>query len=118
MLHLLLLFVCILSVEIFVRLKFFYLLYLLSKILEKVIHVIPAGSISDHWKERVIIAYSLRIMKYCIQMILIMLIIVSLFFIGDYFINNFLKFTLSFMGIINSMVFTCGYVFLRKSLVK
>ena len=110
--------ICILSVEIFIRSKFFFLLFSLLNILEKAIHIIPAGNISDHWKERVVLAYALKIMKYCIYMLLITLIIVSLFFVGDYFLKNFLEFTLSFMGIVYSIVFACGYVFLRKFLVK
>lgn len=118
MFHLLILLVCILSIEIFIRFNFLYLLNSLLKVTVKVVHVIPAGSISDHWKERVIIAYALRIMKWSIQMLLIISLIVSLFFIGDYLINDFLKFTLSSVGIIESVIFAFGYVYLRKSLIK
>lgn len=118
MLQLLLLVICVLSVEVFVRLKFVFLLSSFSNVLKKAIYVILASKISDHWKERVVLAYASQIMTYCIQMLLIILIIVSLFLIGDYFLNNFLQFTFSFMGIICSIVFTCGIVFLRKFFVK
>ena len=118
MFHILILLVCILSIEIFIRLKFLYLLDLLCKVTIKVTRVIPAGNISDHWKERVIPKYALIIMKYSIQMLLILFIIFSLFFIGDYFINDFLKFFLSLVGFIESVVFAFGYVYLRKFFIK
>ena len=118
MLHLLLFLVCILSVEIFIRSNFIDSLSLLSNVLKKALHVIPARNISDHWKERVALAYALRIMKCCVQLLLIILTLISLLLIGDYYLNNFLEFTFSFLGIVNSIVFTCGYVFLRKSLIK
>ena len=118
MFHILILLVCILSIEIFIRLKFLYLLDLLCKVSIKVIRVIPTGNISDHWKERVIPKYALIIMKYSIQMLLTLLLILSLFFIVDYFINDFIKFSLSSVGIIDSVVFAFGYVYLRKYFAK
>ena len=51
--------VCVLSIEIFIRLKFIFIIYF--KVAIKVIRVIPAGNISDHWKERVIPKYALRL---------------------------------------------------------
>ena len=117
MFHFLILLVCILSIEIFIRLKFLYLLDSLCKVAIKVTRVIPTGNISDHWKERVIPAYALRIMKCSIQMLSILLLIFSLFFIVDYFKSDFLKFSLSLLGIIDSVIFAFGYIYLRKSLV-
>jgi hypothetical protein len=85
---------------------------------KKVIYVIPQNNISDHWKEKVVPAYALRMMKYSFQILLILLLIMTLFFIADYFFNDFLAFTFSLIGIIESMVFAFGYVYLRKSLIK
>tara|TARA_B110000093_G_scaffold157721_1_gene176221 strand:+ start:349 stop:705 length:357 start_codon:yes stop_codon:yes gene_type:complete len=116
--HLLLLLVCIVSVEVFIRLNFLSLLDSILKVTRKVIHVIPEDSISDHWKEKVIPAYALRMMKYSLQILLILLLILSLFFVADYFFNGFLALTLSLFGIIESMVFAFGYAYLRKSLIK
>ena len=118
MIHLFLLLVCILSVEVFIRLNFLSHLDSILKVTKKVTYVIPNNNISDHWKEKVIPAYALSIMKYSLQILLILLFIMSLFFIADFFLNNFLTFTLSLIGIIESMVFAFGYVFLRKSLIK
>ena len=118
MFHFLILLVCILSIEIFIRLKFLYFLDLLCKVAIKVIHVIPASNISDHWKERVISKYALIILKCSIQMLLVLLLIISLFFIVDYIKNDFLKFSLSLVGIINSICFAFGYLYLRKFFAK
>ena len=118
MFHILILLVCILSIEIFIRLKFLYFLDLLWKVAIKVTHVISAGNISDHWKERVIPKYALIIMKHSIQMLLILLLIISLFFIVDYIKNDFIKFSLSFVGIVDSICFAFGYVYLRKFFAK
>ena len=118
MIHLLLLLVCILSVEVFIRLNFLSHLDSILKVTKRVTYVIPQDNISDRWKEKVIPAYALRIMKYSLQILLILLLIMSLFFIVDFFFNNFLAFIFSLIGIIESMVFAFGYVYLRKSLIK
>ena len=118
MLHILILLVCILSIEIFIRLNFLYFLDSLLKVTIKVTHVIPTGNISDHWKEKVIPKYALIIMMRSIQMLLILLLIIFLFFIVDYIKNDFIKFSLSLVGIIDSICFAFGYVYLRKSFAK
>ena len=118
MIHLLLSLVCILSVEVFIRLNFLSHLDSILKVTKRVTYVIPKSNISDHWKEKVIPAYALRIMKYSLQILLILLLILSLFLIADFFFNDFLAFTFSLIGIIESMVFAFGYVYLRKSLIK
>tara|TARA_B110000003_G_scaffold210341_1_gene209298 strand:+ start:308 stop:664 length:357 start_codon:yes stop_codon:yes gene_type:complete len=116
--HLLLSLICILSVEVFIRLNFLSHLDSILKVTKRVTYVIPKSNISDHWKEKVIPAYALRIMKYSLQILLILLLIISLFFIADYFLNDFLALTFSWIGIIESMVFAFGYVYLRKLFIK
>jgi len=113
-----LLLVCALSVEIFIRFHFLSVFESILTVIRKVIKVIPQDNISDHWKEKVVPAYALRMMKYSLQILLILLLILSLFFAADYFVNDFLALTLSFFGIIESMVFALGYVYLRISLIK
>ena len=118
MIHLLLSLVCIVSVEVFIRLNFLSHLDSILKVTKRVTYVIPKNNISDHWKEKVIPAYALRIMKYSLQILLILLLILSLFLIADFFFNDFLAFTFSWIGIIESMVFAFGYVYLRKLFIK
>lgn len=118
MTHFLLLLICIISVEVFVRLNFLSRLDLILKVTKKVTYIIPKNNISDHWKEKVIPAYALKIMKYSLQILLILLIIIFLFFIAEFFHNNFLGYILSFIGIMESMAFAFGYVYLRKTFIK
>ena len=73
MIHLILLLVCITSVEVFIRLNFLARLDSILKVAKKVTYVILKGSISDHWKERVIPIYALRMMRYSLQILLILL---------------------------------------------
>tara|TARA_B100001093_G_scaffold495683_1_gene540438 strand:- start:2163 stop:2519 length:357 start_codon:yes stop_codon:yes gene_type:complete len=118
MIHLILLLVCIISVEVFIKLNFLSILDSILKIAKKVTYLIPQNNISDHWKEKVIPIYASRIMKYSLQMLMILLLLLSFFLAVDFFFNNFLIFALSLIGIIESMVFAFGYVHLRKSLIK
>ena len=118
MIHFVLLLICVLSVEVFIRFNFLLILDSILKVTKKVIYVIPQNNISDHWKEKIVPAYALRMMKHSLQILLILLLILSLFFVADYFFNDFLALTLSLIGIIESMVFAFGYAYLRKSLIK
>ena len=70
MIHLLLSLVCILSVEVFIRLNFLSHLDSTLKVTKRVTYLIPKGNISDHWKEKVIPAYALRIMKHSLQILI------------------------------------------------
>lgn len=114
MIHILTLVVCILSVEIFIRSNFILILASLLKITQKVTYIIPRDNISDHWKEKVILAYALKMMKYSFQMLLILLSIFSLFLIANYLLKGFLTLSLSLMGIIEALGFAYGYLYLKK----
>ena len=118
MIHFLLLIVCTLSVEVFIRLKFLSHLDSILKVTKKVTYIIPQNNISDHWKEKVIPAYALMIIRHSLQILLILLFIMTLFFITDIFVNNLLLLTFSLTGIIESMAFSFGYLFLRRLFVK
>lgn len=118
MIHLVLLLVCILSIEVFIKLNFLSLLKSILEVIKKVTYVIPQNNISDHWKEKVIPAYALKMMKYSFQILLILLAIISFFIIADFLIDNFLTFTFSLMGILESVIFAFGYTYLRKLLIQ
>lgn len=118
MIHLILLLVCISSIEVFIRLNLVSHIDSISSVIKKVTCVIPNNNISDHWKEKVIPVYAFKIMKYSLQIILILLLIMSLFFITNLLCNNFLTFTFSLIGIIESMVFAFGYVYLKRLFFK
>ena len=116
--HLALLIVCILSVEVFIRFNFLIVLDSLLKVIRKVVYIIFQDNISDHWKEKVIPIYALRIMKYSLQILLILFLIIIVFAIASYFFNDLTGLTLSIIGIMESMIFAFGYAYTRKLLVK
>ena len=118
MTHIILLLVCILSVEIFFKSNFLSVLDIFSTIIKKVVRLVASKNISDHWKEKILPVYALRIMKYSLHILIILLFIISLFISADYFINGLLLHIFSLIGIIESLVFSSGYLFLRKSLVR
>ncbi len=118
MIHLFLLLVCILSVEIFIRLNFLLLLESIFRVMIKVTHVISKNSISDHWKEKIVPVYALKIMKYSLKILFILFLIFSLFLIADLFFKKFLAYTLTWIGIGESIVFAFGYIYLRKVFIK
>jgi len=118
MIHILLLIVCILSVEILIKSNFLSVLDILSKIIKKVFHVISSRKISDHWKEKILLVYALRIMKYVLQILIVLLLIISLFITAYYFNHDLRYLIFSIIGIIESLVFSLGYLFLRKSIIK
>tara|TARA_Y100000389_G_C17355298_1_gene460721 strand:+ start:182 stop:538 length:357 start_codon:yes stop_codon:yes gene_type:complete len=114
MIHFLILLVCILSIEILIRLNFLSFIDSILKETRKVTNVISQDNISDHWKEKVIPVYALRIMKYSIQISFVLLVIISFFFIAAYFFNDFLNIVLSLIGVVESIFFAFGYFYLRK----
>ena len=114
MIHIITLIVCILSVEVFIRSNFTLALASLLKVSRRVINILAHKNISDHWKERAIPAYALKMMQYSLRMLLVLLGILFLFFIASYLLKDFLNFSLSFIGIIEAIGFTFGYLYLKK----
>lgn len=118
MYHFILLLVCIIFLEILFLFKFFSILISYFKVMRNVSHIIAKKNISDHWKERVIPAYSLVMIKYSLQILLILLVTLSLFFIAENLFHDFLNHTLSLTGVLETIFFTIGYIYFRKLLVK
>lgn len=118
MVHLILLLVCIASIEVFIRTNFLSFFHSILKVSKKVTFVIPQDKISDHWKEKVIPVYALRIMKYSLKILFTILMIISLFLVTDFFFKGFFELALSLIGILESLVFAFGYVQLRKLIYK
>lgn len=116
--HLILMLGCILSIEIFLRLNFLSHLKTILNSVRKVLHLIPSKKISDHWKEKVIPIYAIRMMKASVKILLISLCILSFFLFNNFFFNDFLEFTISLFGIIESIFFLISYFYLRKLVLK
>ncbi len=116
--HLILCLICISSIEIFIRSNYLGLLSSTVKVCKKSIGIILNKNISDHWKENIIPTYSLQMIKYSLQMIFVLLLITLLFLITEKFLNNFLEFTFSLIGIIYSILITFSYAYLRRLILK
>ena len=112
--HFVLLVICFISVEIFIRTNYIFLINSTIKLTKKSINTILNKNISDHWKENIIPKYSMQMMKYSLQMLLIFLLIIFIFLIADKFFNDFLAFTLSWNGIIESILIAFSYAYIRK----
>ena len=112
--HLILFISCLFSVEIFIRSKYISLVNLTIKVSKKAINTISNKNISDHWKENIIPKYSLQMMKYSMQMLLILFLIILIFIISDNLFVGFLAFTFSWKGIIESILLAFSYAYIRK----
>ena len=116
--HLILFVICFLSVEIFIRSNYLSLINSIFKVSKKAISIILNKNISDHWKEYIIPKYSLQMMKYSMQMLLILFSIIFIFVIADNLFSGFLAFTLSWSGIIESILLAFIYAYMRKHIFK
>ncbi len=112
--HLILFISCLVSVEILIRSNYISLVNLTIKVSKKAIHTISNKNISDHWKENIIPIYSFQMMKYSLQMLIIIFLIISNFVIVNNIFVGFLAFTLSWNGIVESILVVFIYSYIRK----
>ena len=112
--HLILFLICFLSVELFIISNYITLIKSIINVSKKAIHIILNKNISDHWKENIIPKYSLQMMKYSMQMLLILFLIIFIFVIADKLFSGFLAFTFSWNGIIESILIAFSYAYIRK----
>ena len=112
--HLILIVLCLLSVEIIIRSNYFKLFLSLIELSKKAINIISNENISDHWKENIIPKYSLQMMNYSLQMLLMLFLIIFIFVIVDNLFIGFLEFILSWNGMIESILIAFSYAYIRK----
>ena len=116
--HLILFVICLLSVEIFIRSNYISLINSLIEVSKKAINIISNKNISDHWKENIIPKYSLQMMKYSMQILLILFLIIFIFVIADNFFSGFFVFIFSWNGIIESILLAFSYAYIRKLIIR
>ena len=112
--HLILFICCLFSVEIFIRSNYINSINSTINIGKKAINTILNKNISDHWKENIIPKYSLLMMKYSMQILLILFLIIFIFVIAENLFSGFLAFTFSWNGIMESILLAFSYVYIRK----
>ncbi len=109
------LFLClIISIEIIIKFKYIFLINSLFKITKKAGKVIFNKKISDHWKEKIITAYSFRMIKFSLSILLIFVTIFLIFFVSGIFLVDLPKLIFSFKGIFASILFGFGYIYVKK----
>ena len=116
--HISLFLICILAIEVLLRLRFSFFIKSIIKDIEKTINIASNSNISDHWKEKFIPAYSIKIIKSSSRIILILLLIFLMFATTEFFLHNFIDFVVSYLGLVESMFFAFGYFYFRKMVLR
>ena len=116
--HLILLVICLLSVEVFNRSNYFVLINSLIEESKKAIYIISNKNISDHWKEKIIPQYSIHMMKFSLRILLISLSILFIFIIANNLFSGFLSFIFSMNGIIEFILIASCYAYFKKLIDK
>lgn len=112
---------CIILIEYVIKIPLRVLLIDISKVGRKSMHILGAKFISDHWKEKVMLAYArklflstLKLAGYFIVFIAIAVLVIATF---DYLGANIGNFLFTWTGIIFSFVIATIYMMARKRFV-
>ena len=111
--YLYLIIACILSIELFLRLKFMSYVNSIVKNTNKVFRVIISSNISDHWKEKMVPVYAFILLKNSLAILGILLLIILVFSAFIFLSSKFLILILSVTGIAMSIVISFTYLKLR-----
>ena len=108
---------CILSIELFLRMKFMFYLNSIIKITNKVLRTIISSNISDHWKEKMVPAYAFILLKNSLLILLILFLIILVFSVFVLLSSKFMVLILSITGVAMSIVISFIYLKLRVILL-
>ena len=113
--------ICILLVEFVHHIPLVKIISDINLVARKALHTLGSKSISDHWKEKAILAYSsllfLQTLKLAFALLAVGLLAVVLVFIFGYFDTKIGDFIISVPGSLYSIIIASVYLFVRKSLV-
>ncbi|MGK0170237.1 MAG: hypothetical protein ACI9W2_001962 [Gammaproteobacteria bacterium] len=102
------------------RLPFGGILLRIFGLLGNSVRVIRSRAISDHWKEKVLVAYAWRTAVSTVMLVLMMAVIVTPFlligFIAEGGFAALAALTLSTKFLLGATVIAVGYVFVRRKL--
>ena len=104
---------CILSIELFLRLKFMSYVNSIVKNMNKVFRVIISSNISDHWKEKMVPVYAFILLKNSLLILGILFLIILVFSAFIVLSSKFLTLLLSIIGVAMSIVISFTYLKLR-----
>jgi hypothetical protein len=111
--YLYLIIACVLSIELFLRLKFVSYVNSIYKNTNKVFRVIISSNISDHWKEKMVPVYAFILLKNSLLILGILFLIILVFFAFIVLASKFLTLLLSVTGVATSIVISLTYLKLR-----
>ena len=104
---------CVLSIELFLRLKFMSYVNLIIRNTNKVFRVIISSNIRDHWKEKMVPVYAFILLKNSLSVLGILFFIILVFSAFIVLSSKFLTLILSITGIAMSIVISFTYLILR-----
>ncbi len=104
---------CVIAVEIIIRSRILHQVTTITSTAKRAVSVMASKRISDHWKEKVLPKYSLKIMRASVTMLGIFLAIIAVFFLIFSIRTSFYDFTFSVFGIIFAIVLSILYAKFR-----
>ena len=104
---------CVLSIELFLRLKFMSYVNSIVKNMNKVLRVIISSNITDHWKEKMVPVYAFILLKNSLLILGILFLIILVFSAFIVLSSKFLALILSVTGVATSIVISLTYLKLR-----
>jgi hypothetical protein len=112
---------CIILIEFAIRLPFPRVISEISIVTRKAMHILGAKSISDHWKEKVILAYAGCLFTSTIKLagflIAVICLAFMLIFVFDYSGAKVGGFIISWGGVLYTIVVATIYFSIRKFFV-
>jgi hypothetical protein len=109
---------CVLSIELFLRLKFIFFFNSIVKNANKVFRVINSSNISDHWKEKMVPVYAFILLRNSLSILGVLISIILVFFAFIVISSKFLTLILSITGVAMSIVISFTYLKLRVLFLK
>ena len=104
---------CVLSIELFLRLKFMSYVNSIARNSNKVFRIIISSNISDHWKEKMVPVYAFILLKNSLLILGILFLIILVFSAFIVLSSKFLALILSITGVVVSIVISLTYLKLR-----
>ena len=107
-------FIIVLIVEIFYLFKFNKILRKNFLFLYKLTKLIYFKKASDHWKEKAILNYSKNLLIFSFKLLTFIIIIFLVIFIINFYSKNYFYFLISLNGIVECIIVSIMYLFLRR----
>ena len=116
--YLILFLVIIICSEILFQGKYIFSINSLVRAFQKSFKIVISKKISDHWKEKIIPQYSLKMIQLSLNILIKFLTIFMIFFIAKIYFVEFFKFFLSFKSILLAIILSSIYYYVRNILSK